>query len=79
MSESAIFSPDLLRDQVCVVSGGGTGLGKAAALELARLGATVEICGRRPDPLDGTVAEAKAASATMTATPMDIRDEEAVD
>jgi citronellol/citronellal dehydrogenase len=79
MSRSAIFSPDLLRGQVCVVSGGGTGLGKAAALELARLGATVEICGRRPEPLQGTVAEAEGAGATVTATPMDIRDEEAVD
>jgi citronellol/citronellal dehydrogenase len=79
MNESAIFSPGLLRDQVCVVSGGGTGLGRAAALELARLGAKVEICGRRPEPLQGTVAEAKEAGATVTATPMDIRDEEAVD
>ena len=52
---SQIFVPSLLRDQVCVVSGAGTGLGRATALELASLGATVVACGRRPEPIAETV------------------------
>jgi NAD(P)-dependent dehydrogenase (short-subunit alcohol dehydrogenase family) len=46
-----------LRDQVAIVTGGGTGIGKAIAIALSRAGAKVIICGRRPKPLDETVAE----------------------
>ena len=76
---SRIFREGLLDRQVCVVSGAGTGLGKATALELARLGATVAICGRRQEPLDVTVAEIEAGGGTASASALDIRDEEAVD
>jgi citronellol/citronellal dehydrogenase len=76
---SQIFAPGLLDGQVCVVSGGGTGLGRASAVELARLGATVAICGRRPEPLDQAVEEIAAAGGRAEAVPMDIRDEEAVE
>ncbi|MFM9078460.1 MAG: SDR family NAD(P)-dependent oxidoreductase [Solirubrobacterales bacterium] len=41
----------MLDGQVVAVSGAGTGLGRAAALEMARLGATVVGCGRREEPL----------------------------
>jgi citronellol/citronellal dehydrogenase len=76
---SQIFAPDLLRGQVCVVSGGGTGLGRAAALELAGLGAAVEVCGRRPEPLQETVEAIEAAGGAGFATAMDIREEAAVE
>ena len=56
-SSSRIFAPGLLEGQVCVVSGAGSGLGRATALELARLGATVVGCGRRDEPLEETVDE----------------------
>ena len=52
---SKIFQPGLLDGQVAIVSGGGSGLGRAAALELASLGARVVVCGRRQEPLDETV------------------------
>jgi citronellol/citronellal dehydrogenase len=76
---SSIFVPGLLDGQVCVVSGAGTGLGKATALELARLGATVVGCGRRREPLDRTVAAIEALGGVAEAQSMDIRDDDAVD
>jgi citronellol/citronellal dehydrogenase len=76
---SAIFAPDLLDGQVCVVSGAGTGLGKATALELARLGATVIGCGRRPEPLADTVAEIEALGGAADSECLDIRDDDAVE
>ncbi|MGZ5307832.1 MAG: SDR family oxidoreductase [Solirubrobacterales bacterium] len=76
---SKIFAPDLLRDQVCVVSGAGTGLGRATAIELAALGATVVGCARRPEPLAETVAEIEKAGGAAESEALDIRDEEAVE
>ena len=49
--ESAIFAPGLLSGQTALVTGGGTGLGKAAASELARCGAAVTLAGRRAEVL----------------------------
>jgi citronellol/citronellal dehydrogenase len=54
---SAIFNPGMLDGRVAIVTGGGTGLGKAAAHELARCGAHVVIAGRRAEVLEAAVAE----------------------
>ena len=48
------FRDDLLAGQVCLVSGGGSGLGRAMAFLYARLGAEVVICGRREEKLQST-------------------------
>jgi citronellol/citronellal dehydrogenase len=48
---SEIFAPGVLEDQVALVTGGGTGLGKATAAELVRCGARVVITGRREEVL----------------------------
>jgi len=56
-AESAIFRAGMLRGQSAIVTGGGTGLGKATALELARCGASVTIAGRREDVLVEAAAE----------------------
>jgi len=77
--ESRIFRPGLLDGVVCVISGAGTGLGRATALELAALGATVIGCGRRAEPLDETVSAIREAGGSAEAEPLDIRDDEAVD
>ncbi len=53
---SRIFGDGALEGQVALVTGGGTNLGKAAAVELARCGASVLIAGRREDVLSETAA-----------------------
>jgi NAD(P)-dependent dehydrogenase (short-subunit alcohol dehydrogenase family) len=64
-----------LSGRVCLVTGGGTGLGKAIALELGRLGAGVAVLGRRPEPLQATVAELAGPG---LAVPCDVRDPDAL-
>jgi citronellol/citronellal dehydrogenase len=56
-SPSKIFAPDALAGRVVLVTGGGTNLGKQAALELAAAGARVVIAGRREDVLQTAAAE----------------------
>jgi citronellol/citronellal dehydrogenase len=74
---SKIFQPGLLDGQVAIVSGGGSGLGRAAALELASLGARVVVCGRRQEPLDDTVG--LDPDGRIEAQVCDIREEEQVE
>jgi citronellol/citronellal dehydrogenase len=73
---SKLFQPGLLDGQVAVVSGGGTGLGRASALELAALGARVVVCGRRLEPLEETAA--RSDGGRVEAHPCDIREEDQV-
>lgn len=55
------FAPDLLAGRRILVTGGGTGLGRAMAARCVELGATVVICGRRTEVLAATAAEIGAA------------------
>jgi citronellol/citronellal dehydrogenase len=57
IGESEVFAAGLLQGMVALVTGGGTGLGRASAIELARCGARVAVVGRREEPLRDTVAE----------------------
>ena len=75
----SIFRPGLFADQVIVVSGGGTGIGRATARELAALGAHVVICSRSPEHLEPTRAEIAAAGGAVTALTCNIRDPESVE
>lgn len=72
-ASSEIFAPGLLDGQVALVTGGGTGLGRAAAAELIACGAQVVLAGRRAEVLDATAARLGAGASTVAG---DIRDED---
>lgn len=76
MSES--FASDLLDGHHIVVTGGGTGLGRAMALRFAELGAVVTINGRRTEPLESTVSEIEEKGGTAEGISCNVRDPEDV-
>lgn len=61
-----------LRDQVALVTGGGTGIGRGVALALAAAGAPVAVIGRREVPLRETVAAIEQAGGVARAFPGDV-------
>jgi 3-oxoacyl-[acyl-carrier protein] reductase len=63
-----------LNEQTAIVSGGGTGIGHAVALALAREGAQVVVCGRRVEPLEKTVAAIAQMGGNGLALQADISD-----
>jgi NAD(P)-dependent dehydrogenase (short-subunit alcohol dehydrogenase family) len=65
--------------RVAIVTGGGSGLGRAMAVELARLGAAVVVAGRRPEALEETARLIAANGRRGHAHPTDVREPEAVD
>ena len=65
--------------RVALVTGGGTGIGRATALQLAASGASVVICGRRPEPLERTRTEIEAAGGTCVALAADVREPDEVE
>ncbi|MGE0708703.1 MAG: SDR family oxidoreductase [Planctomycetota bacterium] len=74
-----MFRPDLLRGQVIVVTGGGTGIGRTIAHELASLGAHVVLAARREEKLAATAAEIAAAGGEASCVATNVRDEQAVE
>jgi citronellol/citronellal dehydrogenase len=69
------LAPDANAGKVALVTGGGTGIGRATAFELARTGAKVVVCGRRPEPLEAVQAE---LGEDCLAVPTDVREPEQV-
>ncbi len=75
-----MYTNGLLKGRRILVTGGGTGLGKAMATRFLSLGAEVHICGRRKSVCDDTAAELmKAHGGKVTSHGVDIRDAAAVD
>ena len=62
-----------LSGQVAIVTGGGIGIGRAVAVELARAGADITICSRDPVHLEPTAAEIRALGRRCLAVPVDVR------
>ena len=64
--------------RIALVTGAGTGIGRAVALGLLQDGFHVGLSGRRPEPLAEVVAIAQAAGQHALAIPADVRDEHSV-
>jgi NAD(P)-dependent dehydrogenase (short-subunit alcohol dehydrogenase family) len=65
-------------DQVVLVTGGGTGLGKAIGVEFARLGATVVVASRKPEHRDAGVKAMQDAGGHGYGIELDVRDPDAI-
>lgn len=80
-THETVYRSDLLADQVFVVSGGGSGMGRAIAFLAARLGARVLICGRDAEKLERAAADLRGLvkGGQVDCVAMTIRDPLAVD
>ena len=74
----SVFAPGLLQGQVVVVTGGGSGIGRCTAHELAHLGAHVVLVGRKPEKLLAVAEEITADGGRVSCQVCDIRSEEGV-
>jgi len=77
-STPTVYRSDLFAGQTLLVSGGGTGIGRAIAVLLARLGGRVVICGRSFGKLEKVAAEARIRELDIHAMELNIRQPEAV-
>ena len=73
-----MFSENLLRGKTVLVTGGGTGIGKAMARKFGELGASVCILGRRENVLSDTASELSRSGIRVESRRCDIRDPEEV-
>jgi len=74
----SVFAAGLFAERVVIVTGGGSGIGRCTAHELASLGATVVLVGRNADKLNATVEEIAADGGRASQQVCDIRQEDAV-
>src|SRR3984885_13846183 len=78
MSYNSIYRRDLFRDHIVVITGGGSGIGRCTAHELASLGAHLAIVGRNEAKLERVRSEIESDGGSISAHVADIRDEHAV-
>ena len=78
MKYRSVFRPGLFAGQTVVVTGGGSGIGRCTAHELAALGAHVVLVGRTEARLTTVAAEIREDGGEASHAACDIRDEEAV-
>jgi citronellol/citronellal dehydrogenase len=78
MAYDSVFKPGLFAGQTILVTGGGSGIGRCVAHELAALGAHVVLVGRKPEKLEATRGEIAEDGGSASFAVCDIREEEAV-
>ncbi len=78
MPYTSVFAPGLFKGQTIIVTGGGSGIGRCTAHELAYLGANVVIVGRNPEKLATVEAEITEDGGIVSTRVCDIRDEATV-
>jgi NAD(P)-dependent dehydrogenase (short-subunit alcohol dehydrogenase family) len=69
-----IFPKDLFRGKTVFVTGGGSGINLGIAKNFATVGASIALCGRSQERLDGAAAELRALGAPVYAAAADVRD-----
>jgi len=81
MSEekSRRYALDLMAGQVALVTGSGSGMGRATALEMASCGARLALFARREEPLEETAEMIRAAGGDAFVVPGDTRDEDSIE
>ena len=77
-TDRSVFRPGLFVGQTVIVTGGGSGIGRCTAHELANLGASVALVGRRVEKLEAVQAEITQAGGRASIHACDIRDEAGV-
>src|ERR1700741_3814202 len=75
MPYQSVFRPDLFKGQTIIVTGGGSGIGRCTAHELAALGANVAILGRTLEKLTEVQREIEDDGGQAMSQACDIRDE----
>ena len=79
MKYQSIFREGLFAEQVVLVTGGGSGIGRCIAHELASLGATVHISGRTEEKLEAVASEINESGGKAGWSTCDIREEDQVE
>ena len=78
MGYRSVFKADTFKDQTIIVTGGGSGIGRCTAHEIASLGAHVTLVGRKTEKLEKVQAEIIEDGGRCDYHSCDIRDEDAV-
>ena len=74
-----LFAPTALQDKIAIVTGGGTGIGRIIAREMAKVGAHIVVASRNPDHINPAAEEIQQLGRQSLAVTVDVRVPEQVD